>query len=170
MQRALALMLLLVLAGCSTTQPDVLLRPQSLTSAETKQVNSLLEKLYQSFSYGDGEEPDWDAMRSVFVDGGQFVTEPSVGEAPNPQTIDEFIASWQASIRESTSPLVATEEWITGTRAVKLGHLIRVDVVFQAKKRTDAAPRKPGLDSLVLVDAGGEWKILSFIIHYESKL
>jgi hypothetical protein len=170
MLRALALVLLLAYTGCATPQPAAPLRTESLTSAETKQVDTLLEKLYRSFSHGDGEEPDWDLMRSVFVDGAQFVTEPPVGEAPNPQSVDAFISSWQASIRESESPTVATEEWITDARVVKVGRLIRADVVFQAKKRNEPAPRRPGLDSLVLVDAGGDWKILSFVVHYESKL
>ena len=89
-------------------------------------------------------------MRSVFFDGAQFVTEPPVGEAPNPQSVDAFISSWQASIRDSTSSTLATAEWITETRMSKVGKLIRVDVVFQAKKRNDPAPKKPGLDSLVL--------------------
>ena len=51
-----------------------------------------------------------------------------------------------------------------------MGQLIRVDVAFQAKKTNDPAPRNPGLDSLVLANSGGDWKVLSFVIQYESKL
>ena len=90
--------------------------------------------------------------------------------APSPQSVEAVISSWQASIRDSTSPARATEEWITDTRTAKVGKLIRVDVVFQARKRDDPAPREPGLDSLVLVDVDGAWKVLSFVVHYESKL
>ncbi len=170
MLRILVLVLLIALASCVSTRPAAPLRAESLTSAETEQVDSLLEKLYRSFTYGEGEEPDWNLMRSVFVDGAQFVTEPPAGESPNPRSVDAFISSWQASIRGSTSPRPAHDEWITGTHITKVGQLIRVDVVFQAIKSNDPAPRKPGLDSLVLTKVGGVWKILSFVVQYESKL
>lgn len=170
MLRTLALVLLIALASCASTRPAAPLRTESLTPTETEQVGSLLEKLYQSFSYGEGEEPDWELMRSVFVDGAQFVTEPPAGEAPNPQSVDEFISSWKASIRSSISPRPANDEWITGTRINKLGQLIRVDVAFQAIKTNDPAPRKQGLDSLVLANVDGVWRILTFIVQYESKL
>lgn len=170
MLRTLITVVLIAFAGCTFAQRDPQLQTQSLTSAEEMQVNAVLEKLYQSFGYAHGEEPDWALMRSVFIEHAQFVTEPSAGEAPKSQTIDELISSWQASIRDSASPTVATEEQIIDTRMEKVGSLIRVDVVFRAKKGTDSAIRKPGLDSLVLVDTGGDWKILSFVVHYESKL
>jgi hypothetical protein len=170
MLRTLALVLLIAVASCTSTRPAPPLRSQSLTPAETEQVDSLLEKLYQSFSYEEGEEPDWELMRSVFIDGAQFVGEPPVGEAPNPQSVDAFISSWQTSIRRSTSASSATDEWITGRHITKVGQLISVDVTFQAIKQNDPAPRKPGLDSLVLVSVGDVWKILSFVVQYESKL
>lgn len=151
-------------------QPVRPLRTESLTSDEARQVATVLDQLYRSFGHGAGEEPDWGSMRSVFVDGAQFVAEAAAGAAPKPQAVDDFVASWQAAVRASTTPAVASEEVILDKRITKVGKLIHVDVLFRAKKGTDAAPRKPGLDSLTLVDVGGQWKVLSFVVHYESKL
>ena len=170
MLRTLVLVLLVALTSCASTRPAAPLRTVPLTPAESEQVDSLLANLYLSFSHSAGEEPDWELMRSVFVDGAQFVTDPPDGEAPSPQTVDALIASWKDSIRKSTSPTLATAETITATRVTKLGQLIRVDVVFQAKKENDPSPRKPGLDSLVLANVGGDWRVLSFVVQYESKL
>jgi quercetin dioxygenase-like cupin family protein len=149
---------------------DELLQTESLTQDEENQVDILLTKLYKSFSYGKAEEPNWELMRSVFVEGAQFVLEVPDGEFPNPQTIEEFISNWQSSIRNSDSSTVETSENIIETRTVKMGKSIRVDVVFQASRANDPSPRKYGLDSLVLVNVDGVWKILSFVIHFESKL
>jgi len=170
MLRALVLVFLIALTSCASTRLDASLRAESLAPADSEQVESLLKKLYRSFNYGAGEEPDWESMRSVFVDGAQFVTEPPAGKAPNPQSVDDFISSWRDSIRRSTSPGPAYAEWIIDTRVTKVGQLIRVDVVFQARKANDPSPRKSGLDSLVLANVGGVWKVLSFVVQYESKL
>ena len=70
----------------------------------------------------------------------------------------------------SKSPAVATTERIISIKTSKVGKLIRVDVLFQAMKTNDASPRKPGLDSLIFAKVGGVWKILSFVVHYESKI
>lgn len=162
--------LLLSLVNCESSRLNESLQTEPLTQDETAQVDSLLKNLYQSFCYKAGEEPDWELMRSVFFAGAQFITEVPEGETPNPQTIEEFISSWQNSIRNSDSPTIETTERVLETKTTKVGKLIRVDVVFQASKAGDPSPRKNGLDSLVLIDVDGVWKILSFIIHYESKL
>lgn len=145
-----------------------MLHIESLTRAESEQVDALLDDLYRSFCSAEGEEPDWELMRSVFVDDAQFVTEPPPGRPPKPQTVDAFIASWRDAIRGRPRP--AYDEWITGTRVTKVGGLIRIDVAFLAKTSTDTAPRKPGLDTLVLTQVDGTWRVLSFVVQYESKL
>ena len=158
------------LIGCESNYFDKLLKTESLTPDETEQVDILLKNLYQSFCYGNAEEPDWELMRSVFFEGAQFVSEVPQGGTPNPQTIEEFISSWQNSIRKSDSPTIETTERILETKATKIGNLIRVDILFQGSKSNETSPKKPGLDSLVLANVDGIWKILSFIVQYESKL
>lgn len=168
--RALLVFLLIaVVAGCASTgtaQPE----RGVLTPAESKQVDLLLSTLYKSFNYGAGAEPDWASMRSVFVEGAQFVSEAPIGQAPEPKTVDQLIADWQASMRKSKSPTAGYEEWITGTNITKAGRLIFVDVTFQAREPSDRRAREPGRDALVLTDVGGTLKVLSFVVQYESKL
>lgn len=146
------------------------LQPAPLTAADAEQVEALLDDLYRSFCSTEGEEPDWELMRSVFVTDAQFVSETAAGESPEPQTVEAFIASWRDAIRSSTTPRPAHDEWITGTQTTKVGELIRVDVAFEARKSTDPVARKPGLDTLTLAKVDGAWRVLSFVVQYESKL
>ena len=169
-RKIILLLFLFALVSCENNEYEKSLQAEFLTQSETEQVEKLLKNLYQSFSYAKSEEPNWELMRSVFLEGAQFVAELADGASPNPQTIEEFISSWQNSIRNSDSPTVETSEQIIETNSIKIGKLIRVDVVFQASKANDPSPRKYGLDSLLLVNVDGVWKILSFIIQYESKL
>ena len=156
--------------SCVSTRPGGPLQPKSLTTDESSQIDLQLNKLYQSFCYDSGEEPDWELMRSVFIEGAQFVGEAPAGGSPSPQSVDEFISSWQKSIRRSDSVTVKTTEHLISTKVTKVGKLIRVEVLFQAKKKNDPSPRKPGLDTVVFANDKGIWKVLSFVVHYESKL
>lgn len=164
------LALLLALTSCASTSHHEALRPAEVSPADAAQIDALLESLYDSFNYGAGEEPDWVAMRSAFVEGAQFVSEAPAGQAPRPWPIDAFITSWQASLRRRETPAPAYAEWILETRLTRIGELISVDVLFQAERPGDPSPRKPGLDSLVLARVGPTWKVLSFVVQYESKL
>jgi len=157
------------LIGCQSNHTSQSLNIESLTADEAQQVDILLKNLYQSFMYNEAGEPDWELMRSVFFEGAQFVSEPAEGAPLRPQTIEGFISSWQQAIRNSNSSTVETSEKIIETRAHKIGKLIHVDVVFLASKANDPSPRKSGLDSLVLANVGGVWKVLSFVVQYESK-
>ena len=169
--RKIAIVLFLfAFISCKNNEYEKSIQLEILNQSETEQVDKLLKSLYQSFSYNNSEEPNWELMRSIFVEDAQFVTEVADGESPNPQTIDEFISSWQNAIRNSNTPTLETSEQIIEIKTHKIGKLIRVDVVFQALKENDPSPRKYGLDSLILTNVNGIWKILSFIIHYESKL
>ena len=96
---AILMLCLIMLTGCGTVHLDGRLQAEALTSSELEQIDNQLNDLYQSFCYAAGEEPNWELMRSVFVEGAQFVGEAPAGEAPRPQAIDEFISSWQTSMR-----------------------------------------------------------------------
>ena len=155
--------------SCSKSLDPILLE-KGLSIEEMAEVEQLLEKLYQSFSYEEGKEPDWSLMRSAFLKNGQFVLEASSDQAPLPQSIDDFILSWQQVIHKSSKKSVKTSEEILQSNVRKIGNFIHVDVVFRAKKSTDLVPRKKGLDSLILAKEGDDWKILLFAVHHESKL
>jgi hypothetical protein len=170
MARVLILAFTLMSLGCSAV-PRVERTPSHVVSATDQgEVQVLLEQLYRSFNYGAGQEPDWRLMRTLFVDGAQFVPEPSPGAPLRSYDVDALIAKWQSSMRAGSSPNLGYSEWIGNTSVDKVGELLRVDVLFYGKEPGDSHPREPGLDSLLLARVNGSWKVLSFIVHNESKL
>lgn len=140
------------------------------TSPIDSEVQVLLDRLYRSFNYGPGEEPDWKSMRASFVDGAQFVPEPTGGSPLRSYDVDALIAKWQSSMRSGASVNLGYSEWIATISISKIGALLRVDVVFCGKEPGDPHQRQPGLDSLLLARVDGTWKVLSFVVHEESKL
>jgi len=169
MVRALILAIALASMGCSAI-PQAEPAPSRATLPIDGEVQALLDRLYHSFNYGPGQEPDWKLMRTSFVDGAQYVPEPSAGSPLRSYDVDALIAKWQSSMRSSTSVNPGYSEWIGSTSISKVGDLLRVDIVFYGKEPGDRHQRQPGLDSLLLARVDGTWKVLSFVVHKESKL
>ena len=156
--------------GCSALPKAERTPFNAVSVVERREVQVLLEQLYRSFNYGAGQEPDWRLMRESFVDGAQFVPEPGSGEPLRSYDVDALIAKWRSSMRDDPSANHGYSEWIAGTSVEKVGEFLRVDVVFYGKEPGDSHARKPGMDSLLLARVDGGWKVLSFVVHNESKL
>lgn len=167
---AIAFALLVTLIGCRTQGRTSSSLTEPVGAGDAAAIGIVLDELYRSFGHAEGGEPDWERMRAQFVDGAQFVAETADGVAPEPQPVGEFIASWREAIRAREKPRPAQSETILRQQLSRVGRLIRVDIEFIAQKGTDPRARKPGLDSLTLVEVAGAWKVLSFVVHYESKL
>lgn len=170
MARVLILAFAFMAVACSAVPRMERTPSHAVTATDRREVQVLLEQLYRSFNYGPGREPDWRLMRTSFVDGAQFVPEPSPGTPLRSYDVDALIAKWQSSMRAGSSSNLGYSEWIGSTSVDKVGELLRVDVVFYGKEPGDSHPRKPGLDSLLLARVNGSWKVLSFVVHSESKL
>lgn len=156
--------------GCATAgvrEPDAV---AALAPATEREVRSLLDDLYRTFNYAAGQEPDWTGMRSCFVDGALFAPEPDPGEPVRAFNVDSLIAKWQGSMRKRQRENAGYAEWIDSVRYSRVGGLVRADVSFYGKEPTDRHERKAGLDTLQLVEVDGAWKVLSFVVLYESKL
>ncbi len=65
-------------------------------------VESELERLMRAFlaavSFQPGERPDYDAIRTLFIDGGMLIR--NTGDAPEVTSVDEFIAPRKALVEE----------------------------------------------------------------------
>ncbi len=168
--RALILAFAFASVGCTNLQRAQPTHSLRVSSTDRRAVHILLKQLYQSFNYGPGQEPNWGLMRASFLDGAQFVPEPSRGTPVRPYHVDKLITKWQSSMRGTPSLNHGYSEWIESTNIDRVGDMLRVDVIFYGKEPADPYPRKPGLDSLILVRVGDTWKVLSFIVHKESKL
>lgn len=169
MLRQALLVSVLICGGCSTYLHHDSISNQVVAPETSSQIRALLDKLYQSFNYPEGQEPDWALMGSCFVDGALFAPEPDAGDAIRPSDVDTLIAKWQAAMRRQPSK-PGYIEWIENVQMSQAGNLVRADVVFYGKEPGELRLRRPGLDSLQLVQVDGKWKVLSFVVQYESKL
>jgi hypothetical protein len=130
----------------------------------------VLDRLYRSFGHDEGGEPDWSLIRAQFVEGAMFAGEEPDGASPEPVPVDAFIAGWRDALRKSGASRPVRSEKIIRREMNRGGRLICVDIEFVAEKAGDPQTRMPGLDSLTLVRDAVGWKVLSFVVHYESKL
>ena len=167
------LMLLIALASSPSmaiaADPIATDSDRAVSPEDRQEIDALLDRLYRSFNYAAGKEPDWVMMRSCFVDGALFVPEAEDGKV-RAQDVDALIARWQASMRKKPGANPAYAEVVDSVRLERIATLVRADVTFTGSEPGDPRRRKPGLDSLQLVRQDGAWRVLSFVVHYESTL
>ena len=171
MVRALCLSVALtLLCGCLPYSSRGNARHAEVSQPAEHQIRQSLSRLYRSFSYAPGHEPDWSLMRSCFVSDAQVVLEPNQGRAPRAMPLSQMIAQWQASLREKPSNNLGYVETISSIRLQYVGAYVDADVVFYGKAPNDPRARKPGLDRLRFSNANGAWQVESLEVQYESKL
>jgi hypothetical protein len=140
-----------------------------IASADEAEIRAVLDRLYASFEYAPGGEPDFARMRACFHDGATFTFEPASGNPVAVKDVDAAIADWRAMLARRVTPSAGYEEWIERAETIVSGKVAYVDVTFGARRPGETSERRPGLDSVVLLREGREWKVLAFTVQYEAK-
>lgn len=166
-----------LLASCASTDapPTVQVSPAAGPfaapgAAEEAAISALLDRLYATFNYAPTQEPDWDGMRACFVDNAVFVPEPVPDYPLRAQGIDAFIDGWRTALRLRPGTSKGYAERIDTVHMLHSGSVAHVNLTFTAQVPDDSGKRRPGLDSLTLLQRDGQWLVVSFTVQSESKL
>lgn len=154
---------------CAYADPGKSVQDEQVLRTEPG-LQTLLERLYRSFSYGPGGEPDWNAIRSCFVDNAVFIPERNPDGTIEPRNVDDLLSRWRESVRKRTSAAPRYTEKIENIAVHRREGVAYLDVEFIAVEAGDPKPRKPGLDSMQWVMTPDGWRIAAFIVQSESKL
>ena len=156
----------LVLGACrSPVRPaDVGQGPDGL-----REVHATIEALYLAFCFDAGGEPDWEAMRALFVEGAAFVPPIAPGATPAAGDADAFLSDFARWIETSDVGTTGLHERILRVRVDRFGHIAHAWVAFEGHLPGEADARTRGLDSIQLVLDGERWKVASFTSQYEGR-
>lgn len=166
MQRLLAAGLLALCACTATPDTDPIVA-NSFNDERTASVDAILDALYESFSFGPGEE-DWTLLRSLCIEDAVFLQ--PLGSSPRHEVIgiDPFIRDFEDFIAASDAKTLGFHEEITHRRIDLFGNVAHAWVVFEGRFAKDGPIRSRGLDSIQLVRHQGRWWVVSFTTHFES--
>jgi len=131
-------------------------------------VNGVVETLYQAVSFGPGEEPDWELLRSLFLEGAVLAQPARGGEDVELWSLDHFIQSFKDDLVTYDMQETGFWERVGGTACSNFGRVTHCDVVFEMRTDVDSPqPLGRGVDGIQMVKTGGRWWIISVATEHE---
>jgi len=131
-------------------------------------VNDVVESLYQSVSFGPGEEPDWDLLASLFFDNSVLAQPVRGSQEVELWSLDHFIQSFKDDLVTYEMQKTGFWERVAGMSCSSFGRVAHCDVVFEMRNDKESVePLGRGLDGIQMVKTGGRWWITSIATEHE---
>ena len=127
--------------------------------ADTEAIRRYIAGFYAAFSFREGGQPNWDALRGLFSTGAQVI-EIKGGE-PQSMTPPEFIARLRSRIAHGE--LLGQQERDVESVVRVLGDLAQVFSQFENRGNAGPGGGKTmrGVNAFQLVRQGGRWLCLT---------
>lgn len=143
--------------------------PPGFAPSPSSAIDTTLALLYQSFSFEKGQEPQWNVMRSLFLDGASFVDPISDSARPKAIGVEAFIANFREAVLHAPAFREGLQERIVAARVDRFGHIAHAYVTFEGLVPGERRVQTRGVDSIQLVLSDSRWMVASFTTQYEKK-
>lgn len=167
--KAVTLLIAVILAAATGfgAEHEVNDRPER-PAVDRSDVEAVISALYDSVSFEAGGEPDWETLRSLFLDGA-VLAQPRRGTRElELLSVDEFVARFQADLATFEARGTGFFERIAGSACSTFGRTAHCRVIFEARfDRGSSDPVGRGVDDIQLVRNGGRWSIAAIATEYE---
>lgn len=121
---------------------------------------ALVKALYDAVTFEAGQTPDWDWVKSMFIDEGIVVLRTS-REETTVFSVEGFVADFVRFIEGSNVVKTGFVEKILRTKPMVLGDIAHVLVLYEAWIPGGERPPQQGVDSFQLIRKDGRWRIVS---------
>jgi hypothetical protein len=156
------------LSACQTQAGIHVQSEESQLEEEVAELEWLIEKLYGTFSFDAGAQPDWVGMESLFAQGANLVAPIRDGGEAEVTGAAVFLASFKEWIESSPVGKTGLHERVLDTRIDVFQNIAHAYVTFEGFVPGEECAQTLGLDSLQLVRDQGEWKLVSFSTQYSG--
>ena len=151
----LAATLGLVAAAAPGAEPDP--PPEAFVTAE-----GLVAALYEEVTFPAGGAPDWDRVRSMFLDRATVVLRTG-REETTVFTVGGFVQDFVDFIERANVRETGFRETILETEPLIFGDIAHLLVLYEAHIPGSDRPPLQGVDSFQLIRKEGRWWIVSVI-------
>jgi hypothetical protein len=128
-------------------------------------VDGVVSALYRAISYDPATPPRTDVMRSLYLPEARFVRMTKDG--PNRMSVDEFLAFFENRLKQGIVKTFVEEE--IARRTETFGSIAQVFSSYRkGVDTTDRAKFVRGINSLLLINDGARWWVVSIIWQDES--
>lgn len=136
----------------SVPAPDIFQDPERTVTA-----------LYEAVTFGPGQEPDWNYVRTFFIDEAVIVLRTSFTSTAV-FDVDGFVELFIKDIEKHQMSKTGFFEKVLKTKTTVFGDIAHCFVVYKAGLMPEGSgPGNVGLDSFQLFKRGGRWWIVSVV-------
>jgi hypothetical protein len=143
--------ILLPVPGVAQEQPRV---PDTApTSAE-----DVVRRLYDLVTFDAGTTPDWDQVRSLFLDEAVIVLR-TARDSTTVFSLEGFVADFVSFIERANVEQTGFAERIVALERLVLKDMAHVAVLYEASIPGRDRPPQQGVDLFLLTRQAGRWRI-----------
>jgi hypothetical protein len=122
----------------------------------------VVKKLYGLVTFDAGSTPDWDRVKSLFIERGVIVLRTSRTET-TVFSVQGFVDDFVNFIERAQVIKTGFKEEIKRMKSMVFGDIATVLVLYEASISGRARPPQQGVDSFSLIKKDGRWQIVSIV-------
>ena len=131
-------------------------------SEDQRSVEQVVRNVYDLVSWTDGNTPDWEVVREVFIPEAIVV----LRYPPNLKvmSVDGFLLDWLRFENQLAERGVkGFLETVVSAEATEFGDIAHVHVVYETTIPDTGRPARPGVDLWSLIRVDGRWRVVSVV-------
>ena len=135
---------------------------QTDEDGEGRSVEQVVRDVYDLVSWTDGNTPDWEVVREIFIPEGLVVLRypPDL----KIMSVDGFLLDWLRFENQLEEAGVnGFQETVTSAATTEFGDIAHVHVVYESSIPGTGRPARPGVDLWSLIRIDGQWKVVSVV-------
>lgn len=132
------------------------------TAEDLRSVEQVVRDVYDLVSWTDGNTPDWEVVREVFIPEAIVVLRypPDL----KVMSVDGFLLDWLRFENQLAGAGVrGFRETVTSVMTTEFGDVAHVHVVYETRIPDMGRPAQPGVDLWSLIRMKGQWKVVSVV-------
>lgn len=133
---------------------------QLIVTAHAQTPDQVVRELYELVTFPAGATPDWDKVRSLFLDEAVIVLRTS-RETTAVFSVDGFVADFVSFIERAKVKETGFTEKILRMKPMVFGDMAQFLVLYEASIPGRDFPPQQGVDNFTLIKKDGQWKIVS---------
>jgi hypothetical protein len=156
------LAVLMLLPAPFVATPTSAATDQEADRPDARSVEQVVRDIYDLVSWTEGNTPDWEVVREVFIPEAVIV----LRYPPDLQvmSVDGFLLDWLRFENQlAGAGATGFREEVLETRVMVFGDIAQVEVVYQSSIPDTGRPPRPGVDLWSLIRIEDQWKVVSVI-------